>query len=352
MKTRDGLTLCACASLCFAAVAGTAQDANTGVSDAEGRLIPGRTFAERDLFADTWDAIDELGRTLGTSETVGAPRAKKVGIFYWTWHEGGMIAQEPYNNERILKAHPEAAADGADPAWGPMGPHHHWGEPLFGYYTTTDPWVSRRHALMLAEAGIDAVVFDSTNGSFTWMDSAWTLMRTWSELRRQGVRTPQFAYMLPFGEQPCMLTSILQLYRDVYRPGKFSDLWFRWRGKPLIHAHPALVRPVQHMAERLHPAELLRDIRVVHDIVAEIRVRRGIERREPQCRHIQRLQIVELFIYAQQIADAVPVAVLEAARPDLIDHRVLIPSCTFHSLFLPYPSITCSAAISGVRMRF
>lgn len=212
-----------------------------GVSDAEGRLIPGRAFAERDLFADTWDAIDGLGRILGDARTLPSPRRRQVGIFYWTWHEGCDNPALPVNNAEILASDPSLADRPGDPKWGPFWVRHHWDRPLFGYYRTTDAWVSRRHAQMLAAAGVDAVVFDATNGERTWMASFWTLAKTWAALRRDGFRTPRVAFMLPFGEQPVQVKSLLQLYRDVYRPGRFRDLWHYWEGRPLVHADPCVI---------------------------------------------------------------------------------------------------------------
>ncbi len=212
-----------------------------GVSDADGNLVPGRTFEERDLYADTWDAMDELGRRLGGSAQHPAPRPRQVGIFYWIWHQGWHTSAGPWNNAKILASDPSLHHRPGDPKWGPIGYPHHWDEPLLGYYRTTDSWVSRRHAQLLAEAGVDVVVFDATNGNRTWMESFWTLAKTWSAMRRDGVKTPQFAYMLPFGEQPVQAESMLQLYRDVYRPGKYRDLWYYWNGRPLVHASPNLI---------------------------------------------------------------------------------------------------------------
>ena len=209
------------------------------LSDPDGKLTE-KPFEERDLFADTWDAMDELGRKLGTSETFGPPRGKHVGIFYWTWHETFVTRTEPRSNAKIIRENPGIESRPDDPNWGEDHTRNHWDEPLFGFYRTTDPWVSRRHAQMLSEAGIDVVVFDATNSTLTWMDSTWTLLKTWSSMRRDGFRTPKFAYMLPFGKKTNVRLSLLQLYRDLYRPGKFRDLWFYWNGRPLVNADPAV----------------------------------------------------------------------------------------------------------------
>ncbi|MDO4575238.1 MAG: hypothetical protein Q4D98_08495 [Planctomycetia bacterium] len=192
-------------------------------------------FVKRDLFADTWDAVDGLGRRMATHLQTGDVRPeKRVGLFYWTWHHWDGDAKHfgPYNNVEIAK---KQASMG--PAYHP----HHWDEPMFGYYTTVDRWVLRKHAQMLATAGVDVVVFDATNGTRTWMDSTMALLETFAAARRDGVRTPQTAFMLPFGNEEWMAASLLQLYRDLYRDGKFLELWYFVDGKPLIHARPEAV---------------------------------------------------------------------------------------------------------------
>ena len=189
---------------------------------------------------DTWEAIDELGRALPDPESVQAPRDRQVGIFYWTWHDRDDYPG-PYDVTKILAAHPEAADDPQHSAWGPFGARHHWGEPLLGYYTTLDPWIHRKHAQMLANAGVDVVVFDATNGTLTWMDSFLTLCRTYEQARADGVRTPKVAFMLPFWNTNYTLTDLRQLWRDIYRDGRYRDLWYFWDGRPLILGLPEAV---------------------------------------------------------------------------------------------------------------
>ncbi|MBQ9431870.1 MAG: hypothetical protein IJU44_10000 [Kiritimatiellae bacterium] len=239
----------------------TCPEPTDGVSGTDGKLLPGIKFRERDLFADTWDAIDDLGRALTPAPR--PPRRKEVGIFYWTWHEGNGVINPPRNNAELLAAKPSLAQHPEDPGWGVFGHRHHWDKPLFGYYQTTDKWVLRRHAQLLNAAGIDVAVFDATNGSFTWMDSTWALLETWSAMRRDGLRTPQFTYMLPFWHQPVQCVSLLQIYRDIYRPGKYRDLWHYWNGRPLVHANPIVIYqasldPKRPEADRKDFDEILR----------------------------------------------------------------------------------------------
>ena len=94
--------------------------------------------------------------------------------------------------------------------------------------------------------------------------------------------------------------------------------------------HAPGVSALQHLLEPLHAAELRRNIPVIGDIIPAVRARRRIQRREPDAVHPKALDVVQLFVHALQVAHTVAVAILEAARPDLIEHHVLIPTVTSH----------------------
>jgi hypothetical protein len=161
-------------------------------------------------------------------------------MFYWTWHQRKDDTTATVKNiTEIVRQYPEAMKDYNHPAWGEAKPgSFYWEQPLFGYYKTTDPWVLRKHAEMLADAKVDVVFFDCTNGSLTWEDSYEALMKTWDQAQKDGVKVPKIAFMLPFSYTDHSLTSLRQLYRDVYQPGRYENLWFYWKGKPCIMAYP------------------------------------------------------------------------------------------------------------------
>ena len=191
--------------------------------------------------SDNWAGTDALGRKVRDQSSAGPVRKNKfVGIFYWTWHQGDDDTTYAVKNiTEIVRKYPEAMKDYHHPAWGDKQPgFFFWEQPLLGYYKTTDPWVLRKHAEMLADAKIDAVFFDCTNGSLTWEKSYEALMKTWDKAEKDGVKVPKIAYLLPFGPQPHSLVSLRQLYRDVYKPGRYKNLWFYWKGKPVIMGYP------------------------------------------------------------------------------------------------------------------
>ena len=203
-------------------------------------LTVGRSFAaalDWDVYSDTWEATDALGRALPGHAETGPPREGKfVGIFYFLWL-GAHGQAGPFNIPKILAEHPDAMKNPDHEAWGPAGAFHHWEEPLFGFYTSDDSFVLEKHARMLADAGVDAVFFDVTNQA-TYKDNYMALCEAWARVRKLGSRTPQIAFLCPFWE-PGKVAG--ELHRDLYVPGLHEDLWFRWEGKPLILADPEKV---------------------------------------------------------------------------------------------------------------
>lgn len=223
---------------------------------------------------DTWVATDELKRvipTVNTGEDVPSTRDnRKVLMFYTTWHTDHQVTYSPIVNVTGVKwFYPEALTNPTHGAWGNSSNYTadgsnngkaaqlcFWGEPLFGYYRTTDPWVLRKHAEMLADAGVDAVIFDCTNGEFLWLSSVEALFKTWSAAKAEGVNVPKVAFMLQLSVQKVNERNALRMlyygYTDssqydnnsslkgFYSRGEYSDLWFRLDGdtKPFIMAYP------------------------------------------------------------------------------------------------------------------
>ncbi|SEN76646.1 hypothetical protein SAMN05216436_12169 [bacterium A37T11] len=205
-------------------------------------IVPAVLVAQEPIVnSDQWSATDALGRKI-TEYPAAGPRKKDkyIAMFYWTWHQGDDdTTYQVKNNTEIIRQYPEAMKNYNHPAWGSKKPgFFYWEQPLLGYYKTTDPWVLRKHAEMLADAGVDVVFFDCTNGSITWKESYEALMKTWDQAQKDGVNVPKIAFMLPFGAVPNSLVSLRQLYHDVYKPGRYKNLWFIWKGKPGIMAYP------------------------------------------------------------------------------------------------------------------
>ena len=186
-----------------------------------------------------WPATDALCRALPLANEVGPPRTGKfVGIFYFINHTGdarrSRLLEGPYDVAKILARDPDALDKPGSPLWGGHGVSHYWGEPLFGYYRGDDPWVLRRHAQMLADAGIDVLIFDTTNAK-SYPEIYMGLCRVFAEVRKAGGRTPQIAFMVNTRAGG----TAREIYHDLYQKKLYRDLWFDWQGKPLMICDPA-----------------------------------------------------------------------------------------------------------------
>lgn len=187
-----------------------------------------------------WPATDALSRRVPSGRETRGPRADRfVGIFYFEWLVSGMPIPRapegngPYNVSAILARDSKAGASAASPPWGRVGEYHFWGEPLFGYYRSDDPWVVRRHLHLLADAGIDVLILDATNAE-TYRTVYTTLCAEAARIRASGGRAPKLTFMLNTNARQTART----LFKEFYEPGLSRDMWFQWEGKPLLICDP------------------------------------------------------------------------------------------------------------------
>lgn len=192
----------------------------------------------RDAMPDTWVATDGLGRTLPVhADTGGVREGKYVGLFFWTWHVGHSHHRAINVNE-LMKQYPEIKNDFHNPVWKDYQTGaYHWNEPVYGYYDAVDKWVLRKQAELLANSGVDVVFFDNTNGTMTWREGYLTLCEVFSQARKDGVKTPQISFLLPFADGDNTVAQLREIYLTIYRDGLYQDLWFYWEGKPLLMSH-------------------------------------------------------------------------------------------------------------------
>lgn len=186
----------------------------------------------------SWPATDALGRKLPTPDETGPVHPDRfVGIFYFINHtprnDRHPLFDGPPDVSKALARDPDAIKKPNSPLWGPHGMAHYWGEPLFGYYLGADPWVLRRHAYLLADAGIDVLIFDTTN-AVTYPETYMKLCEVFRQVRKEGGRTPQIAFMVNTEAGK----TAEEIHRSLYKPGLYRELWFHWQGKPLMICDP------------------------------------------------------------------------------------------------------------------
>jgi hypothetical protein len=204
-------------------------------------IVPAAIFAQENPGVP-WPATDALGRSLPLASEVGPPKTNRfVGIFYFINHAGGPrcdLLNGPYDLAKIFTRDPEVMKKPDSPFWGSIGTAYYWGEPVFGYYRSNDPWVLRRHAQLLADAGVDVLIFDTTNAE-TYPENYLVLCEVFAGVRRAGGRTPQIAFMVntKAGE------TAQKIYAELYQKNLFPELWFRWQGRPLMICDPQAASP-------------------------------------------------------------------------------------------------------------
>ncbi len=185
----------------------------------------------KDVLADTWVATDDEERFTGVGD--GDLADKKVGIFYFLWHD-----VQRHKGDGQIYNHADAYARGGVEGLiqvmqqGPVGFAHYWAEPYFGYYRSDDEWVIRKHTYQLVAAGVDFIFIDATNGK-TYQENYEAILRVWTQMRAEGYQTPQIAFHCGNSETNG-LQSFREVWRNIYSRDLYKELWFMHEGKPLI----------------------------------------------------------------------------------------------------------------------
>lgn len=169
-----------------------------------------------------------------------AASEKQVGIFYFVWQGTENTQPQIYDNTEILSrmdltgktsiSLSEWQAAGG----GPKGDFHWWGQPLFGYYDMNDKWVISRHLQMFAQAGIDFIVLDQTNGVREgYIQRITSVYEVAYDLQQQGVRVPKIAIM-SYDDGPATVDKLY--YYFFFKHPEWSSLHYHWNDheKPVI----------------------------------------------------------------------------------------------------------------------
>lgn len=194
-----------------------------------------------------WRAVDGLGRSVDSSIKTGTIRdGKKVGIFYFLWLSEDVPKSHwsdgPYDLTKLLAKLPRKEAKDVESSVNDLWPKGEgtmmfWGEPLFGYYATRDPWVIRRHVQLLVDAGVDFLVFDTTN-NVTYPREVRAICDVMLQMRAEGGRTPQITFMINTNADE----TAQKLWDEVYNTGKYDALLLQLEGKPLLVGDPAVIK--------------------------------------------------------------------------------------------------------------
>lgn len=176
-------------------------------------------------------SVDDLGRVLRSAGS--QLEDKSVGIFYTQangFHAGNISGI--YDVSKIMAEYGADIIFHEDTPISPNNTEHWWGEPLYGYYKSTDIYVIKNHVNQFTAAGIDYIVMDCTNG---WMynDALKSTMEYITELRQDGWDAPQVVlYIHSLNNK-----TVREAYNDIYSLTEYKDSWYMKDGKPVIIAY-------------------------------------------------------------------------------------------------------------------
>lgn len=174
---------------------------------------------------------DALGRVI---QRIDREKENKrfVGVFYSMWLGQHKDIQHGIYNVTTLESTPEGLAalnSLEDSPLSRMNEFHFWGEPLYGYYNTKDPWILTRHIELFMNAGVDYLCIDSTN-RVIYVDAITTLLDLLLKYHKQGYKIPK----IMFYTNSYSGTTVSDLYNKFYQTEKYNDVWFAPNGKPMI----------------------------------------------------------------------------------------------------------------------
>lgn len=190
-------------------------------------------------------ATDDYGRSFGYMDGYKTDKDRYVGLFYFTWlgwH--GTQMQGVYDITKLIDENPDALWDTEGNEESPLGQYHYWGEPLYGYYNSKDPWVIRRQMELFTLSGIDFIAFDCTNG-YDYIDVVSVILPIMQEMYDEGWDVPKFMFYLNTSSKKVLndlyygrVTSSDNVLEKegIYQNGYYKDLWFAPEGKPKVAA--------------------------------------------------------------------------------------------------------------------
>lgn len=188
----------------------------------------------KDFYSDTWVATDSFGRAVATYEETGGVKEGKreVGMMYWNWRDS--TGSNAVSITDLLLKYPEAKKDYFHEVWDLNGIYF-WGEPVLGFYDSNDYWVYRKHAEMLAIAGVDAVFLDFTNNGVTFQAQLYIMAKAFRDAKFTGIDVPKISYMSGYTDRA--MTTVNAIYHSCFLNEDFSDIWYHVDGKPMILAN-------------------------------------------------------------------------------------------------------------------
>ncbi len=217
---------------------------------------------DRDLTAAQYSVLniagtDDFGRVISPVDGK-VNQDRYVGMFYFltlgqhTNHSGiydiNLITHEGANLDAFTKY---------DTFITPVGSAHFWGEPVWGYYHSCDPWVMRKQIEMITMAGVDFLVLDTSN-NVLYENVTKILFDLLLEYQGQGWDVPRVVYYLGDHDLNADLGVFRRVHEVFYGQEAYKSLWFTPNDpqKPMVVAPEdviaALGKSANQADQKLH----------------------------------------------------------------------------------------------------
>ena len=193
---------------------------------------------------------DDFGRTILSVDSK-KDQDRYVGMFFFltlgqhTNHSGiydvDLITEQGTHNEYFTES---------NDMYSPVGAAHFWGEPVWGYYNSKDPWVIRKQIEMLTMSAIDFIVLDTSN-NVLYKQVTDVLFPILLEYQQAGWNVPRVVYYLGKHELAGDLSAIKEAYDNFYGVTAWQSLWFTPNddAKPMIIAPDTVIRHLSASAD-------------------------------------------------------------------------------------------------------
>ncbi|MBQ9709606.1 MAG: hypothetical protein IJV67_03170 [Clostridia bacterium] len=194
------------------------------------RVDDTRALSEFDYTVANVTATDKEGRTVRAGDKEKDDMF--VGLFYHIWHgnDSTRTYKHIYDITELLNNNPDALWDIVGNEDSPVNRFHYWGQPLYGYYCSYDPYVIRKHCELFTMAGVDYLVYDTTNAQ-VYPDTVEIIYDVFQEYYDLGWDVPKITFYCNTRTSNTVKT----IYERWYKKGEHKDLWFSLDGeKPMI----------------------------------------------------------------------------------------------------------------------
>ncbi len=218
MKLKNVIPYCA---LCLFTITSCNKNNINRIEDTRELSIEDRTI-------NSLTGVDALNRLINPTDNQISKR--QLGVFYHVWHGTHNTPcddiSSTYNITNLLENNPDELNN---PSIHTKN-FHYWGEPLYGYYNSADPWVITKHIEILTACGVDYLAYDLTN-SVVYPKAINSIFEILEKFQKQGFKVPKVVFITRTGSGGV----INQAYSSWYKEGKYKSLWYSLDNKkPLI----------------------------------------------------------------------------------------------------------------------